>query len=205
MKRSIIALGLGLGWLGLGWAVPAEAKPSFSGTWVLDRQRSETRRLPDAEGAGQSDPEKKPAEAGAAAAETQEAASFDVTIVIEQSEAQLKLTRTVSEGADQRSNSTLFDLSGKESTETGPRGATVVSKASWDGDKLVLKSTRTRKARQKEMSIEQTQVWSLSEDGKTLTIEMSFKGPRREQKRKMVYAKAEADPKATPKSGKGSK
>ena len=223
MKRWIVASSLALVWLIFGFGAVAQAKPNFSGTWALDRERSDLRRHADAEPAtpgdeGRAEPtagaegakqadldKKKPPAGGDGAGEGAAEASLEMSLEVTQTDAQLKVTRTLGEGGQQRSMSSTFDLSGKETDETGPRGGTVVSKAAWDADKLVLTTTRSRKMREREMKIEQKQVWSLSSDGKTLSIETTMKGPRRELTRKMVFtkdvAKAKAVPKTDPKAG----
>jgi hypothetical protein len=216
MKRWIVASSLALVWLFFGFGAVAQAKPNFSGTWALDRERSDLRRHADAEPAAKGDEGKAEPAAGAEDAKQADLdkkkqpaggdgegaaeASLDMTLEVAQTDAQLKVTRSLGEGGQQRSISSTFDLSGKETDETGPRGAAVVSTAAWDADKLVLTTTRTRKMREREMKIEQKQVWSLSSDGKTLSIETTMKGPRREQTRKMVFTKSVAKAKAVPKS-----
>jgi hypothetical protein len=209
MKRSFLSGGLLL--LLFCLTAPVRATPNFSGTWLLDKSQSEIHKRRDVEPAGKDAAAKTPAASDAAAkdaatktpaeapaAEEKGEIPFDVKIVVEQSDTQLKVTRSISEGGQERSMTNTYDLSGKEITETGPRGGTMVTKASWDGDKLVVSRTRTRKNRDQEIKIEQKQVWSLSADGKTMTIEASVKGPRREQTRKMVYNKGETKPEATP-------
>ncbi len=99
----VALLGLGIG------AAPtaAQDKPDFSGTWKLDRARSDPRfdipdlQIPD-------DPE---------------------TVIIQQTATEI----TIDEGAGKET----FRLDGSESPGRGPMGAPVVTRTVWNGKSLV--------------------------------------------------------------------
>jgi hypothetical protein len=114
---------------------------------------------------------------------------MDIQMVVDHQESTLKITRTIGLGDNAKSTTLSIDLSGKETSEVGPRGGTMATKASWDGDKLVVTMTRSRKLPNQQMTVENRQVWTLSKDGKTLTIQRIRKGPRGEKSRTEVYLK----------------
>jgi len=83
---------------------------------------------------------------------------------------------------------TVYDLTGKETKAEvqGPMGATPQTfKAKSEGGKLHL--SRTVTTQMGDMTTKET--WSLSEDGKTLTIEREQNTPRGTNTSTMVFAK----------------
>ncbi|MFN3477660.1 MAG: hypothetical protein ACK4Z6_08960, partial [Candidatus Methylomirabilales bacterium] len=141
---------------------------NLSGTWILDRSKSE---MPKMAGKG-----------GGAGFD------FGVKMVIEQQGATLKVTRVFEAMGQERSHTLTYTTDGKETTSTGPRGS-ITSKASWEGDKLVIISAQKLKTRRGEVSMEKKEVWSPSSDGKTLTIDITSKTPKGEQTAKVVFNK----------------
>ena len=134
----------------------AQGKPDFSGTWTLDPAKSQMGGggAPGGGGRGPAGP---------------------ITIT----QTATELTRQVT-GREGQPITLTYKLDGTESTNTmGP--TTARSKASWDGNKLVLKTVRETP----NGTVEATDTWSLSADGKELTIHSST--PRGE--RTMVYTK----------------
>ncbi|HMS40319.1 MAG TPA: hypothetical protein PKE69_08840 [Pyrinomonadaceae bacterium] len=87
---------------------------------------------------------------------------------------------------------TTYTLDGKETkiTQDSPMGAIPVSlKAKFDSDKLKLNQTRTINTQMGEISITTKETWSLSADGKTLTVKRETETPRGAQTSEMVFAK----------------
>jgi len=151
--------------------VSAEGKVNFSGTWILDKSKSDVSQFI---GVGE-DAEK-----------TQNAG---MTMVVDQQGASLRVTRILKTQGDERKEIHTYKIDGNETTNTGFRGETVVARAFWEGDKLVVVSTRTKRVLMKDISAESRGVWSLSPDGKTLTIAAQVNSPRGEQRVRAVYDK----------------
>ena len=70
-------------------------------------------------------------------------------------------------------------------------GGLIKSKTSWEGEQLVTKS----KEQSTLGSMEIVESRSLSADGNTLTINLSFKGSSSHWTEKAVYTKAKSEPK----------
>jgi hypothetical protein len=134
----------------------AQAKPDFSGTWKLDPAKSEMGQAGGPPGGGRG--------------------PGMGTVTVKQTATEL--TREMARG--ERTMSMTYKLDGTESTNTmGP--TTAKSTASWNGDSLVIKTTRETP----NGAMETTETWTLGAGGKELTI--VSQGPRGE--RKMVYVK----------------
>lgn len=87
---------------------------------------------------------------------------------------------------------TTYTLDGKESkiTQETPMGAIPVTlKAKFDEGKLKLTQTRTINTQMGEFSITTKETWTLSEDGKTLTVKRDMETPRGTNSSEMVYTK----------------
>jgi len=153
------------------------AQTNFAGSWVLDWSQSQLSRH-DREGAAAppgSAPSQKP----------------EVRLTVEQDGNVVKATRTVKHGNTERSFSETYTVDGPEQTFTGPRNGALVTKAAWDGVRLVVNSNKTITGRSSdEIQFSRASVWSLSPDGRTLTIQTTFQGPRGERIAKRVYQRA---------------
>jgi hypothetical protein len=164
--------------------VVAQAQPQFAGTWTLDRSQSQ---LPAHEGrhaqGGQG-------AQGAPGAQSQQQPSV-VKLTVEQTGSNFKVTRSMARGDRERSFSQAFVADGSERTEQGRHGGTTVSKATLGGDRLVTSSTTTMPAKDggaaKTFSREST--WTVSPDGRTLTIDTVMHTPRGDRNMKTVYLK----------------
>ncbi len=148
----------------------AEGMVNFSGTWVLDPSRS---HIPEGVGMGGGD-----------------ASDLRATMVIEQQPNTLHIIRTVTAGGQERSETHRYPTDGTPATNTGLRGEVVVTRASWDGDRLSVHSTRTMKLPLGHVSIDSQAIWRLSSDGTTLTIDATVQTPRGEQTLKAVFVKS---------------
>lgn len=158
-------------------AVPiAQAQASFAGTWVLDRSQSQLPRF------HRGAPEAAPA---------QPTPPPDVTLTVDQSGDALKATRTVKRGTREFAVSETYTVDGSEQTFTGHRNRTVVTRAAWDGPRLVITKNSTKASRSGgEIQRSRESVWSLSPDGRTLTIQTTVHGPRGDRAFTGVYQKA---------------
>ena len=77
-----------------------------------------------------------------------------------------------------------YTTDGKPATNQTPMGE-VTGAATWDGDVLNIENKREFQG----IQITQTERWSLSEDGKTLTIDSRVAMPRGHVEMKMVFEK----------------
>ena len=96
-----------------------------------------------------------------------------LTMTVEQSATSLKSVQAMS--TQQGDVNTTIDLSldGKETTGTGMMGATTKSVAKIDGGALVVDT----KVSMQGAEMTQASKWSLSPDGKQLTVAQSLNGP----------------------------
>ena len=89
---------------------------------------------------------------------------------------------------------TTYALDGKETKveqETQMGKIPVIYKANPEkGGKLTLISTRTISGQMGEMTIKTKETWSLSEDGKTLTVKRETETPRGTQTSEMIFTKS---------------
>ena len=151
--------------------VSAQEKVNFSGTWVLDKSQSDMSQL-----MGLSDDPAK-------------AQNASMTMVVEQQGSNLRVNRALKIQGEERKEIHTYKIGGGETTNTGSRGEIVVGRAFWEGDKLAIVSTITRRGPLRDISAETRGVWSLSPDAKTLTINVLVNSPRGEQRGKMVFDK----------------
>jgi hypothetical protein len=147
--KTLSALGL----VGLAVVlVSAQGNINFSGTWILDKSQSDVSQL-----MGISDAPEKVRNAS-------------MTVVVEQEGSNLRVTRILKTAGEEKKEIHAYKTDGGETMNTGFQGEPVAGRAFWERDKLVIVSTRTRRALLKDVRIESRGVWSLSPDGKTLTI-----------------------------------
>jgi hypothetical protein len=151
--------------------VSAQGKVNFSGTWILDKSKSDVSQFM---GIGE---------------DAEKAQNTSMTMVVDQQGTSLRVTRTLKTQGEERKEIHTYKINGGETTNTGFRGETVVARAFWEGDKLVVVSTRTKRVLMKDISAESRGVWSLAPDGKTLTIAAQVNSPRGEQRVKAVFDK----------------
>jgi hypothetical protein len=178
MSKSVPAVLCMLFVLALAGGGAVQARADLSGTWVAELGLQGGPRA-----AG--DDEEPPAGGRREATE--------LRLVIEQKkDGKLVVTRSV--GSDQHQRSETLELEPGKTQEVasrGPRGASVVTRSAWEGEKLVVTTTRVHSTpRRGELKIELQQVYSLSQDGKTLTVETLRKGPQGENRRSVTYQRA---------------
>jgi hypothetical protein len=165
MKRNLC---LGLLVFGIVLLALAMAAPNFSGTWVRDKAKSDPMGMgrPGGGGGGQ-------------------APDVEVTLTIKQDANSFELATQRGE----RTSEAKYTLDGKENTNATGRGSTV-SKSKWNGDVLMLEGVRKFSGPNGDMEMPFKDEYSLSADGKVLTVKSTSNNPQGEQQtRKQVYNK----------------
>jgi len=173
MKRAQLMIGTVAALLLAVGVGTAPAQPQFSGTWVLDRGQSQ---FPSHEGRGQGSPDAQ-------------APPPEVKLRVEQQGNAVKVTRTMTMGPRERSMTDTYITDGSDQTHRGYRG-NVVTRAAFEGDRLVVTVTQTRKGDQGERTSSQHSTWSLSSDGRILTIDTTMQSPTGERVMKTVYVRS---------------
>jgi len=103
-------------------------------------------------------------------------------MTITQTAAELTIERA---GMGGQTTKSVYKLDGSESVNPGGRGGESKSTAKWNGAKLGIKTVMAMG----ETTMETTAVYSLSADGKVLTVEQTRQSPNGEVKSTMVYNK----------------
>ena len=171
MRSMFTKAGAGLAAFVLFAAVAAAAaKPNFTGTWVLDAAKSEGLGGP---------------QGGTPAPET---------MIVTQDGDKLAFERTFKSPQGDRVQKDTYTADGKEGEFTmsmrgGETKGKRIAKWSADGSVLEVNDKATFDTPQGAMSTESNSKWTLSADGKTLTVEGTRMSPRGEQKFKRVYTK----------------
>lgn len=164
MKRKVAMSGAVALVLVMSLVVVA-AKANFSGTWVLDKSKSEG--LPP---------------------------GMEQVMTVVQTDDKISLETKVTTNDGEQSFPDSYTLNGKETefTPHGPNGLTGkgkrTTKWSADGNGLDVSETATFETPDGDVAVEATRKWMMSADGKTLTIEMKVKDPNgtRESRRTFV-------------------
>jgi hypothetical protein len=170
MRRARLTLGTVVALLLAVGVVAAQAEPQFAGTWVLDPAQSQLPTHADKH----SD----------ALAERP-----DIKLVVLQQGNVVKATRTVAQGSRERSLTETFVADGTDQTHAARHGA-VVTRAVFDGDRLVVTGTYAMKGEHGDRTMSRQSVWSLSPDGAVLTIETTLQTPRGAHNIKSVYTRS---------------
>jgi hypothetical protein len=158
-------------------AAAGHAAPNLAGTWVLDRDQSEFPQRDGAEGKrrhGGMRESRGPGEA---------------KLTVAQDGNTLKVTRSLARNGKERTFTETYTLDGAEQTSKG-HGGTVVTKALYDGDRLLVNTSQTMTTKEGERQMSRASVWTVSPDGQTLTIQTTMQGPRGERQMKTVYQKS---------------
>jgi len=170
MNRRTIMAGL----LALGLGLTAVAATNLTGTWVLDKSKSDPMRMggPRSGGGGPR-------------------GDLNLTLVIRQSGNDLQIIRKISMGADERPPvEQKFTLDGKECTNPlGGRGGTLTAKAKWNQDTLVIEGTQKMSTPNGDFDIDIKNEYSLSADGKTLTLVSTRSTPQGDTTTKQIFNK----------------
>lgn len=137
-------------------------KPDLSGTWVLNKTESQLSgmMIPD-----------------------------NIEMVISHQEPKINIQKTIYVRDQERTQNLSYITDGSETKGEGPMGGTRISKSHWEGEKLIVESTMTVSTPRGEFTSESKETWTLSSDGKTLTIDIITKSPRGESIQKQVFNK----------------
>ena len=76
---------------------------------------------------------------------------------------------------------------GEGPQEISTPGGTATVQAWWEGRELVVEQIQERQTPRGSMTIEQQQIWGLSEDGSTLTQRVKMKTPRGDFDMNLVF------------------
>jgi hypothetical protein len=166
MTRAYVAYVTGVAMVVATLLASAQAKPDFSGTWTLDKEKSTMPQMGGGPGGGRG---------GEMSAES---------ITIKQTDA--ALTREAAVG--DRTVTRVYKLDGSETVNASGRGE-VKSKSRWDGGRLVTDSVRDVQGPNGPMTIETRETMSIDPGG-NLVIESTSKTPMGERTSKLVYKKA---------------
>ncbi|HEX8146987.1 MAG TPA: hypothetical protein VF591_07395 [Pyrinomonadaceae bacterium] len=147
--------------------------PDFSGTWQIDRAKSDFGLFGD-----------------------RPLAKADSTLVVEHREPELKIRRTLSLGGREEVKEFAYYTDGRGETNQATLGVgEVKSKTRWDGDRVVCEARITRRGQGGPYELEVTQRWQVSAGGKTLTNTTVIRGKVGEQasvdEMKLVYRRAQ--------------
>lgn len=156
-------------------------KPDFSGSWKLNAEKSDP--MPTMGGAGGSPAGERPSGGGAGSGRGGMMTPTEMFIT------QLTSRMTIDLKMAERSRTVSYNLDGTESRNPGMMGTDFVTTSAWVDNAIVTKGKNTFKSPMGEVTVETTEVRSLSEDGKTMTVEMTTVSPRGTMKRRMVYEK----------------
>jgi hypothetical protein len=106
---------------------------------------------------------------------------------IDHKDPKLKIKTTTKSAQGDRTAEASYTTDGEENTNPGAQGSEVKSRTKWDGNKLV--SNRKLSFQGNEVEIADTQ--ELGADGKTFTIDRTFKSAMGEGTQKLVFKKQE--------------
>ena len=160
MKRTILMLAA-LAFVAAP-VLAQSAKTDFSGSWSLNKEKSE---IPQGGGGGGG--------RGMGPAEKLVITQKGNELVVQQGEQKYTLM-----------------LDGTASEIPGMRGQPMNVKTKWDGPKLVVEGTATFEGQQGKVTVTRKDTWSLEDGGQTLVLDRVSTTPMGERKVKAVYTKA---------------
>ena len=162
MGLRAFAISLIAAFLTLGISMAAAQKLDFNGTWALDKSRSEG--LPP---------------------------GMDQTMIVKQAGDRIDVEMKVSTNQGEREVKDQFIIDGKETQFKPAVQSTGKRTSSWSMDgkgfDVIEESTIERGNGPENFKV--TRHWRLSDDGNTLTIEMSFNEPGGPGKSKRIFVK----------------
>lgn len=171
MKKAIWAVALMA--LGTGtWAFGLDQRVDLSGTWILDKEKSDPVRM-RAFGSGGPAP-----------------ANIDLTVVIEQGENEMKVVRKIKLDERERSVEQRFTFDGQETVNPAAMGrGEMKSKTNWKKDKLLIEGFQTVSTPNGDFELGVKEEFSLSPDAQVLTIRTTRASPRGENTSKQIFNK----------------
>lgn len=142
-------------------SVFAAANPNFSGSWKTNAAKSDFGPVPP--------PEKWEME-------------------VEHNDPALKVKTTMANQMGERTTEAAYTTDGKETT-VGEGPAATKAIVTWEGESIVFKTSRKANMQGEEIEIKGVEKWSLSSDGKTITVDMTLTAPMGEFQMKRVMEK----------------
>ncbi|GLC25633.1 hypothetical protein [Roseisolibacter agri] len=106
-------------------------------------------------------------------------------MTVAQTDSTFTFTQTVATPTGERSATQSYPLDGKERTQPTPDGVKVVGSARATDAGITVDATITRG----QTPAHQVSRWSLSPDGRTMTLEQDVETPRGPTKLKLVFAR----------------
>ncbi len=168
MKQRVALLSL----LALSIALVAVAASDLSGTWILDKAKSDPIRMGRGGDAGGPPPD------------------FNVTLIINQTANDVSISRTMSGPRGDRTSEQKFSLDGKESTNPSAMGrGEFKGKAKFEGANLIIEGTQKVNTPNGEFDIGVRDEYALSSDGKVLTLTTTRSTPQGDRTSKQVFNK----------------
>jgi hypothetical protein len=168
MKKSLLLVGICCVLMVGFWSVSAGAPANFSGTWALDKAKSEGLQG-------------RMANLDQTWAVMQDAKMFTVEVSFSGGEQPMP--------AQKRS----YNLDGTETTMdvAGRMPGKATMKAKWQGDGKILELNSVTKAnfQGNDITITTTEHWELADGGKTLKVHRVSENPRGTQETKLVFEK----------------
>jgi hypothetical protein len=149
-----------------GAAQKAEGRFDLSGTWALDRAKSDFGPLADSP-----------------------VVRAEVTLTVAHAGPELRVSRRETRDGRERTTELVYYTDGRGETNPSTLGRVGVgSKTRWDGDRIVSTSELTRRgADGKPSTLETVERWQLSADGRVLTQTTSISYGGGVQRIKQVY------------------
>lgn len=182
----------------LSTAALASGKPvDFSGTWVLDKSKSDMGRGGHGGrmgGRGMGNPGEQPSDRSSGGAQGEGMPggrgmrNMDQTLVIHQSDTSLQIERQFTGNGDTHSMTQVYDLTGKPSTNQMGRGSFSTT-STWKNETLVSEGTQSMSTQSGNFDMKVKEEMSLSKDGKELTIKTTRSTPRGDRTSKLVFVK----------------
>ena len=147
-----------------------KARPDFSGTWELDRSKSDFGLFRD-----------------------RPISKADSTLVITHRDPELKIARTLRLNGQQETKEFTYYTDERGETNPAAVGAgEIKSKTKWDGDKVAARAKMTWPGQNGAAGYEMdlTQKWQVSSDGRTLTNTTLITNRTGVREIKLVYRRA---------------
>ncbi len=145
-----------------------KARPDFSGTWELDRSKSDFGVFWD-----------------------RPLAKTDATLVVAHRDPELKMTRTLRLNGREETKEFSYYTDGRgETNPSTMAGAPVKTRTGWEREAAVARGRLTRPGKEGSVEVEVTESWQLSGGGRTLTHRASVKGEFGEEAVRLVYRRA---------------
>ncbi len=176
MKKYFVLTSLAICVLLMLPAAGSAQDVDFSGKWVFNKDKSEVPERGDRGGRGGG---RGGMRGGGDMVITHKADKFTI-------ETERENRRT----GEMIKNKTEMTIGGKATVTEGRRGTTT-SKAKWDKDKktLIVEDLREMSTQMGDMTIETTRKFTLSADGKVLTVDSVMETPRGSREMTLAYDK----------------